>query len=210
VAHIEQVLDVYKRPYHEDFPVVCMDESPEQLTETVREELMDIGKDKRVDYEYIRHGVANIFMANEPLKGKRLVEVTQLKTKKDWAKFVQRISNEMYPEAKKITLVMDNYITHSIGSFYEAFLPEQAKGLMDRFEFVFTPKHGSWLNTAEIELHTLNTQCLNRNIATIEEMKSEVAAWQEHRNKQLAKINWQFTTADARVKLKRLYPSFKS
>ena len=149
-------------------------------------------------------------MANEPLKGKRLVEVTQLKTKKDWAKFVQRISNEMYPEAKKITLVMDNYITHSIGSFYEAFLPEQAKGLMDRFEFVFTPKHGSWLNTAEIELHTLNTQCLNRNIATIEEMKSEVAAWQEHRNKQLAKINWQFTTADARVKLKRLYPSFES
>ena len=173
---MEQVLAVYKRPYNKDFPVVCMDESPEQLTETVHEEPMDIGKDKRIDYEYIRHGVVNIFMANEPLKGKRLVEVTEFKTKKDWAKFVQRIADEMYPEAKKITLVMDNFKTHSIGSFYEVFLPEQAKNLIDRFEFVFTPKHGSWLNMAEIELHTLNTQCLKRNIATMEEMKSEVAA----------------------------------
>ena len=207
---MEQVLEVYKRPYNEDFPVVCMDESPEQLTETVREEPIDIGKDKRVDYEYIRHGVVNIFMANEPLKGKRLVEVTDFKTKKDRAKFVQRIAGEMYPKAKKITLIMDNFKTHSIGSFYEAFLPEQAKSLIDRFEFVFTPKHGSWLNMAEIELHTLNTQCLNRNIATLEEMKTEVQAWQECRNNLLAKINWQFTTDDARIKLKKLYPSFNS
>ena len=205
---MEQVLDVYKRPYDEDFPVVCMDESPEQLTETVREEKMEAGKEKRVDYEYIRHGVANIFMANEPLRGKRLVEVTEFKTKTDWAKFIKRLADEVYPQAKKITLVMDNFKTHSIGAFYEAFEPIEAKRLIDRFEFVFTPKHGSWLNMAEIELHTLNTQCLKRNIATMDEMRSEVQAWQESRNNQNAKINWQFTTSDARIKLKRLYPSF--
>jgi hypothetical protein len=207
---MEQVLDVYKRPYSEDFPVVCMDESPEQLTETVREEQMEAGKEKRVDYEYIRHGVATIFMANEPLKGKRLVEVTRFKTKKDWAKFIKRIADEMYPDALKITLVMDNFGTHTTGAFYEAFFPEEAKRLIDRFEFINTPKHGSWLNMAEIELHTLNTQCLKRNIATMEEMQSEVAAWQESRNNENAKINWQFTTADARIKLKRLYPSFNN
>ena len=156
VAQMEQVLDVYKRPYDEDFPVVCMDESPEQLIETVREEKMEPGKDKRVDYEYIRHGVVNIFMANEPLKGRRMVEVTEFKTKKDWAKFMSRIANEMYPDAKKITLVMDNFKTHSRGAFYEVFEPVEAKRLIDRFEFVPTPKHGSWLNMAEIELHVLN------------------------------------------------------
>jgi len=205
---MEQTLDVYKRPYDEDFPVVCMDESPEQLIETVQEEKMEPGKDKRVDYEYIRHGVVNVFMANEPLKGRRLVEVTEFKKKTDWAKFIKRISDEMYPNTKKITLVMDNFKTHSIGAFYEAFEPVEAKRLVDRFEFVFTPKHGSWLNMAEIELHVLNSQCLNRNIATIEEMRQEVEAWQEHRNNKNTKINWQFTTTDARVKLNRLYPSF--
>jgi hypothetical protein len=205
VAHMEQVLDVYNRPYNIDFPVVCMGESPEQLIETVSDEKMEVGKDKRVDYEYIRHGVANIFMANEPLKGKRLIDVTEFKTKTDWAKFVKRIADEMYPEAKKITLVMDNFKTHSIGAFYEAFLPTEAKKLIDRFEFIFTSKHGSWLNMAEIELYVLNSQCLNRNIATIEEMKSEVDAWMENRNNCNSKINWQFTTADARIKL---YPSF--
>ena len=210
VAHMEQVLDVYKRPYDEDFPVVCMDESPKQLIETVREEKMESGKDKRVDYEYIRHGVVNIFMANEPLKGKRLVEVTEHKTKVDWAAFVKQISDEMYPNAKKITLVMDNFKTHSIGAFYEAFEPVEAKRLMDRFEFIFTPKHGSWLNMAEIELHILNSQCLNRNIASIEDMKQEIEAWQENRNNKNSKINWQFTTNDARIKLKRLYPSFST
>ena len=205
---MEQTLDVYKRPYDEDFPVVCMDESPEQLIETVQEEKMEPGKDKRIDYEYIRHGVVNVFMANEPLKGRRLVEVTEFKKKTDWAKFIKRISDEMYPNTKKITLVMDNFKTHSIGAFYEAFEPVEAKRLVDRFEFVFTPKHGSWLNMAEIELHVLNSQCLNRNIATIEEMRQEVEAWQEHRNNKNTKINWQFTTTDARVKLNRLYPSF--
>ena len=179
---MEQVLDVYKRPYDSAFPVVCMDESPKQLIETVQEEKMEQGKDKRVDYEYIRHGVVNIFMANEPLKGQRLVEVTEFKTKKDWAKFVKRIADEMYPESKKITLIMDNFKTHSIGAFYEVFAPLEAKRLIDRFEFVFTPKHGSWLNMTEIELHVLNSQCLNRHIATVEDMKQEIEAWQEHRN----------------------------
>jgi len=207
---MEQVLDVYKRPYNEDFPVVCMDESPEQLIETVREEKMQQGKEARVDYEYIRHGVVNIFMANEPLKGRRLVEVTKLKTKIDWANFIKRIADEMYPIAKRITLVMDNFGTHTIGAFYEAFSPEEAKRLVDRFEFVFTPKHGSWLDMAEIELHVLNSQCLNRNIATMEEMQKEVLAWQKHRNNQKANINWQFTTKDARIKLRRLYPTFNS
>ena len=205
---MEQVLDVYKRPYNNEFPVVCMDESPKQLIETVREEKMEQGKDKRVDYEYIRHGVVNVFIANEPLKGKRLVEVTEFKTKRDWAKFMKRISDEMYPESKRITLIMDNFKTHSIGAFYEAFEPVEAKRLIDRFEFVFTPKHGSWLNMAEIELHILNSQCLNRHIATIEEMIQAIDAWQEHRNNKNYKINWQFTTTDARRKLKRLYPSF--
>ena len=204
---MEQVLDVYKRPYDANFPVVCMDESPKQLIETIKEEKMEPGKEKRVDYQYERHGVVNIFMANEPLKGQRLVEITDSKKKEDWAKFVKQISDEMYPEAKKITLVMDNYNTHTIGAFYQAFEPAQAKRLIDRFEFVNTPKHGSWLNMAEIELHVLNSQCLNRHIATVEEVKKEVKAWQEHRNNKNSKINWQFTNTEARIKLKRLYPS---
>jgi transposase len=205
---MEHVLDVYKRPYDESFPVVCMDESPKQLIATVQEEKMEQGKEKRVDYEYIRHGVVNIFMANEPLKGRRLVEITEFKTKKDWAKFVKRIADEMYPDAKKIFLVMDNFKTHSIGAFYETYKPAEAKRLIDKFEFVFTPKHGSWLNMAEIELHVLNTQCLKRHIATIEDIKQEVEEWQKYRNSKNCKINWQFTTDDARVKLKQLYPSF--
>ena len=208
VAHMEQVLDVYKRQYDEAYPVVCMDESPQQLIEDVKTTVMEPGKEARVDYEYIRHGVVNIFVANEPLKGRRLVEITEQKTKKDWAEFIKKISDEMYPEAKKITLVMDNFKTHTIGAFYEAFQPEEAKRLVDRFEFVFTPKHGSWLNMAEIELRVLSGQCLNRHIHKIEKMKKEVKAWEKSRNNQNAKINWQFTTKDARIKLKRLYPSF--
>ena len=207
VANMEQVLDVYKRPYNEDFPVVCMDESPKQLIEDVQTTEIEPGKPARTDYEYIRHGVANIFMANEPLKGRRIVEITEKKTKEDWAEFVKKIAEEMYPNAKKITLVMDNYATHTLGAFYTKFQPEEAKKLLDRFEFVYTPKHGSWLNMAEIELHVLNGQCLNRHIDSIEKMQKEVKAWQESRNNKNAKINWQFTTKDARIKLKRLYPS---
>ena len=207
---MERVLDIYKKPYNQDFPVVCMDESPKQLIEEGKPTMaIKPGQEARVDYEYIRHGVVNIFMANEPLKGKRIVEVTEYKTKKDWAKFIKRIADEFYPDAAKITLVMDNFKTHVASAFYETFAPEEAKRLWDRFEFVYTPKHGSWLNMAEIELHVLNGQCLNRHIATMEKIKKEVEAWQENRNNKNSKINWQFTNPDARIKLKRLYPSIQ-
>ena len=205
---MERVLDVYKKPYDPNYPVVCMDESPKQLIEEGRASIAMVpGQEARVDYEYIRKGVVNIFMANEPLKGKRLVEVTEFKTKKDWALFVKRIADELYSKAKRITLVMDNFKTHSASAFYETFEPKEAKRLWDKFEFVFTPKHGSWLNMAEIELHVLNGQCLNRHISTIEFIKEEVDAWQSHRNNKNSNINWQFTTKDARIKLKKLYPS---
>lgn len=207
---MECVLDVYKRPYNSDFPVVCMDESPKQLIEEGRSSIaMKPGQEARVDYEYVRHGVVNIFMANEPLKGKRFVEVTEFKTKKDWATFVKGIADEQYPTAKKITLVMDNFKTHAASAFYETFEPEEAKRLWDRFEFIYTPKHGSWLNMAEIELHVLNGQCLNRHISTMEKINQEVEAWTMQRNNKVSKINWQFTNKDARVKLKKLYPSIQ-
>lgn len=205
---MEKVLDVYKRPYNPEYPVICMDESPKQLIEEGRTSIkMKPGQEARVDYEYIRHGVVNIFMANEPLRGKRLVEVTEFKTKKDWALFVKRIADEMCSDAIKITLVMDNFKTHSPSAFYETFEPKEAKRIWDRFEFVYTPKHGSWLNMAEIELHVLNGQCLNRHISTIDVVKEEVSAWESARNNKNSKINWQFTTKDARIKLKKLYPS---
>jgi len=206
---MERVLDVYKRPYSKNFPVICMDETPKQLIEESRASLpAKPGTPKRIDYEYIRHGVGNIFMANEPLSGSRLVEVTERKTKKDWAKFIKRIADEMCPQATKITLVMDNYGTHKASAFYEVFPPEQAKRLWDRFEFVYTPKHGSWLNMAEIENHVMSGQCLDRHIPSIQKLTKEVNSWQKDRNRKNKKINWQFTTKDARIKLKRLYPSF--
>lgn len=185
-----------------------MDESPKQLIEEGRPAMAMIpGQEARVDYEYIRHGVVNIFMANEPLKGKRFVEVTEFKTKKDWAFFMKGIADNHYPKAKKITLVMDNFKTHTPSAFYETFEPKEAKRLWDRFEFIFTPKHGSWLNMAEIELHVLNGQCLNRHISDIMTIKEEINAWQNHRNNKKSKIDWQFTNKKARIKLRRLYPS---
>jgi len=205
---MERVLDVYKRPYQADYPVVCMDESPKQLIEDLRSSIpMRPGREAREDYEYVRNGVVNIFMANEPLRGKRTVEVTEFKTKKDWAMFMKGIADQVYPKAKRITFVMDNLSTHTAGAFYETFEPIEAKRLLDRFEFVFTPKHGSWLNMAEIELHLLNGQCLKRHMATKEKIKSEVSAWENQRNNKSCKINWQFTNKEARIKLKRLYPS---
>lgn len=208
VANMEYVLDVYKRPYNVDYPVVCMDESPKQLIEELRPSTaMKPGQETRVDYEYVRNGVVNIFMANEPLKGKRFVEVTEFKTKKDWAIFIKRIADKEYPRAKKIALVMDNFKTHNASALYEIFEPKEAKRLWDKFEFVYTPKHGSWLNMAEIELHVLNGQCLNKHMPTMTKIKEEVEAWEKNRNNKNCKINWQFTNKEARVKLKKLYPS---
>lgn len=205
---MEKVLDVYKRPFDIKNPVVCMDESPKQLIgETKVPIKMGPKSEKKIDYEYKRNGVCNIFIANEPLAGKRHVKITKRKTKKDWAEFVREISDQQYPEADKITLVMDNLNTHKASSLYEAFQPQEAKRIWDRFEFVYTPKHGSWLNMAEIELNVLNGQCLNRRIDNFEEVQKEVQAWEIHRNNKKAEINWRFETKDARIKLKRLYPS---
>lgn len=204
---MEQVLDVYKRAYDVRFPVVCMDESPRQLIDEVKTPVpCSPGRPAQYDYEYKRCGTCNIFMMNEPLSGTRMVDVTERKTRLDWALFVEKIA-ERYKDAEKITLVMDNLNTHSPGSLYEAFVPEKAKALWDRFEFVYTPKHGSWLNMAEIELNVLIGQCLNRRIADMGVMRSEVKAWESERNGKKVCVNWHFKTSDARIKLKRLYPT---
>ncbi len=204
---MEMVLDVYKRPLRKRYPVVCMDESPKQLiAETRTPILASPGRPARYDYEYKRCGMCNIFLACEPLAGKRFVEITERKTKQDWARFLQDIAIQ-YQGAQKITLVLDNLNTHTPGSFYETFPPDQAKALWDRFEFVYTPKHGSWLNMAEIELNVLIGQCLDRRIDDIALVRREANAWQEARNNKNAKVNWQFRTEDARVKLSRLYPT---
>lgn len=207
---MEQVLDVYKRPLDPRHPVICMDESPKQLIGETRMPIPCLpGQPAKYDYEYRRCGTCNIFLACEPLAGKRIVEITERRTRQDWAQFLEIIAGH-YPDAEKITLVMDNLNTHTPGSFYETFPPEVAKALWDRFEFIPTPKHGSWLNIAEIELSVLYSQCLDRRIADIEEVQSEVKAWEGERNNKVARVNWQFTTADARVKLARLYPTFES
>lgn len=205
---MEQVLDVYKDAYDEAYPVVCMDESPKQLIKETRVPIeIKPGSERKEDYEYERCGVANIFMANEPLAAKRFVKVTDKKTKTDWAEFIKEIADIHYPTATKIRLVMDNYGTHKPAALYEAFKPEEAKRIWDKFEFIYTPKHGSWLNMAEIELHVLMGQCLNRRIDNMEVMKTEAAAWQNHRNNKKATIDWQFKNEEARIKLKKLYPS---
>ena len=205
---MELVLDVYKTPYKKAFPVVCMDESPKQLIKHTRIPIaMKPGRDAREDYEYERCGMVNIFMANEPLTGKRYVKVTDRRTKTDWAAFLKEISDEYYPSAKKIRLIMDNLNTHKPAALYETFTPEEAKRIWDRFEFIYTPKHGSWLNMAEIELNVLMGQCLNRRIDKMETIVQEVSAWQGDRNNKKSTISWQFTTDKARTKLKRLYPT---
>jgi hypothetical protein len=205
---MERVLDVYKRPYSERNPLVCMDESPKQLIKETRHPIaMQPGRDQRSDYEYERCRVCNIFMANEPLKGWRYVRVTERKTKKDWVEFIKEIAEVHYPNAEIITLVMDNLSTHTPGAIYEVLPPEQAKSLYDRFEFVYTPKHGSWLNMAEIELNVLMGQCLKRRIDKFEVVEKEVKAWQKHRNNLDSRIEWRFTTKEARIKLRKLYPS---
>ena len=207
VAQMEQVLDVYKRPYDPCRPVVCMDESPRQLIrETRLPSPARPGCAARHDYEYERCGVCNVFLAVEPLAGRRMTRVTQRKTKTQWACFLEEIARQ-YRGAQRIILVMDNLNTHGPGSLYETFAPEVAKALWDRFEFVYTPKHGSWLNMAEIELNVLIKQCLDRRIDNMIEMQAEVEAWQKRRDNMHSTINWQFLSEDARIKLKRLYPT---
>jgi len=206
---MEMVLDVYKRPFDPRFPVVCMDESPKQLIAETRIPIpASPGQPARHDYEYSRRGVSNIFLACEPLAGKRMVKVTERRTKQDWAVFLEDVADQ-YEGAERITLVMDNLNTHMPGSFYETFPPDKAKALRNRFDLVYTPKHGSWLNMAEIELNVLTGQCLDRRIDDIEEVRKEVLAWQKFRNNKNAKVNWQFTCEDARIKLSRLYPTLE-
>ena len=206
---MEMVLDIYKLPYDPAYPVLCMDESPKQLIKETKQPIQARpGNVLKYDYEYERCGVCSIFMASEPLKGKRYVKITERKTKREWAFFIEEISNH-YKDAKRIILVMDNLNTHKGGSLYEVFEPERAKLLWDRFQFVYTPKHGSWLNMAEIELNVLIGQCLNRRIDKLSMVIRECEAWQNHRNNLNARINWQFTSSDARIKLKRLYPTLQ-
>lgn len=206
---MEDVLDVYHRPYDAARPVVCLDECSKQLIAEVREPLRaKPGQIARYDSEYERRGTANVFMAVEPLAGKRTVRVTDRRTRVDWAQFIRLLLLTIYPKVAKVILVMDNLNTHSIASLYEAFDPEIARALAARLEIHYTPKHGSWLNMAETELSVLSRQCLDRRIDSKEAMEREIATWEKNRNKACAGINWRFTTTDARIKLKRLYPSF--
>jgi len=207
---METVLDVYKRPFDPKNPVVCMDECPKQLIAETRIPIPALpGQPEKHDYEYKRCGMCNVFIACEPLAGKRMLKVTERKTKQDWANFMEEIAHQ-YEMAEKITIVMDNLNTHGPGLFYETFQPEKAKAIWNRFEFVYTPKHGSWLNIAEIELNVLSGQCLDRRIDNIEDVRKEVLAWEKNRNNKNAKVNWRFTTEDARIKLSRLYPTLES
>jgi DDE superfamily endonuclease len=207
VAAMEDVLVVYRLPHDPRFPVVCMDESSKQLVGEVHAPIPAApGHGQLVDHEYVRHGVATLFVEVEPLAGRRHVEVTARRTRQDWARFIKAMLDERYPEAIKVRLVMDNLNTHGTASLYETFPPAEARRLAERLEIHYTPKHGSWLNIAEIELSVLNGQCLRRRIPTIESMRCEISAWQKHRNNRGAPINWRFTTEDARIKLTRLYP----
>jgi hypothetical protein len=208
VANMEDVLDVYARPRDEKRPVVAVDEGGKQLIGDVREPLpLRPGSPAKQDYEYQRGGMANLFMAVQPLAGVRHVEVTQRKTAADFARLLKRVSDEWYPDAERIVLVCDNLNTHTPASLYEAFAPEEAHRLALRFEWHHTPKHGSWLNVAECELSVLARRCLDRRVPDFQALTREVAAWEQARNAAVVRVDWQFTTADARVKLKRLYPS---
>lgn len=206
--HMEDVLDVYRRPYDPRHPQVCLDETSKQLLANVREgRAMQPGHLAQEDYEYERHGVANLFLWCEPLTGRRHVEVTERRTRIDWARVVKDLVDVQYPEAERIVLVLDNLNTHSPASLYETFAPAEAKRIADRLEIHHTPKHGSWLDIAEIELSALARQCLDRRIPDQATLIREVAAWERERNAAQVAVHWHFTTADARIKLKHLYPS---
>lgn len=206
---MEDVLEVYRRPYDPKRPVVCMDEIPRQLIREVRRPLpREPGKPTRYDYHYKRGGVVNLFMFFEPLAGWRTVMVRDQRTKIDWAACVRELLNGHYREAEKVVLVMDNLNTHVRSSLYEAFAPAEARHLAERLEVHYTPEHGSWLNMAEIENSALARQCLSRRIPEKQVMVEQTTAWQEERNEAGASVDWQFQTEDARIKLKRLYPTF--
>ena len=205
---MEDVIAVYHRPFDPARPVVCADEAGKQLTGEVRPPLpVRVGSPAKEDSEYERNGTANLFMAFEPLGGRRVVEVTARRTAVDFAKFLKRLLDGVYPDATRVVLVTDNLNTHGTGSLYEAFEPAEARRLAERIEWHYTPKHGSWLNMAEIELSVLARQCLDRRIPDAETLTREVASWETRRNTAAVKADWQFTTADARIKLKKLYPT---
>lgn len=206
---MEDVLELYHLPYDPDYPVVCMDESCKQMVGEVHEPIKcKPGQPVRMDHEYVRKGVAEIFMEVEPLAGRRHVAITQHRTRKDWAQQIKQMLDARYPEAIKVRLVMDNLNTHNIASLYEAFQPAEARRLAERLDIHYTPKHGSWLNMAEIELSVLKGQCLDRRIPDMATLQAETAAWEKDRNNSAKKIVWQFKTSDARIKLKSLYPKF--
>ena len=201
------MLEVYTRPYDPRRPLVCMDETPKQLVGETRRALpLAAGQVARHDYEYVRHGVANVFMFFEPLVGQRRMKVTERRTRVDWAESVRELVDQVHPQAEKIVLVMDQLNTHHPGSLYEAFPPAEAKRIADRLEIHYTPKHGSWLNMAEIELAVLSRQCLARRIADLRQLRRQATHWEAERNSKHTKVRWRFTTANARIKLRRLYP----
>lgn len=207
VSRMEDILDVYARPYNSQRPVVCMDESSQRLIGEVRQPLPTRpGKDRKVDDEFVRDGVAEIFLAIEPLGGKRSVSITQRRRRDEWADFVKHLVNDCYPAAEQIVLIIDNLNTHDIASLYQRFDPEEAPRIREKLEIHFTPKHGSLLNIAEIELSALKSQCLSVRIATLREMQDKVADWENSHNNREYQIDWQFTTSDALIKLKHLYP----
>jgi hypothetical protein len=210
VCAMEDVLEVYQRNYDPKRPVVCLDETSKQLVAETRQPVPAApGRPERIDYEYERNGTANLFMVTEPLVGQRYVTVTERRTAVDFAMVIRDLVDCTYADAEKIVLVMDNLNTHKLASLYEAFTPAEARRLAERLEIHYTPKHGSWLNIAEIELGILNRQCLDRRLGSVEVLKKEVRAWQRSRNNACGTVDWQFTTKDARIKLKRLYPSIK-
>ncbi len=205
---MEDTLDIYTRPYDEDYPVVCFDESSKQHLKEKREVIkISKGKCERYDYEYKRNGVSNIFMMFEPLSGWRHVKVTDHHKSVDWADCMKELVDVHFPNAKKITLVEDNLNTHDPSSLYKRFKPSEAKRIWDKIDFHYTPKHGSWLNMAEIEFSVLFRECLNRRIPNQESLKNEILCWEVKRNQKSIKVDWQFRTSDARIKLKKLYPT---
>lgn len=205
---MEAILDLYQQPYDPKMPLVCMDEKSKQLLADTRTPLLPRpGIPAREDYEYERHATCNLFIAFEPLQSRRHVEVTDRRTAIDWAHFMKQIADVQYPHAERIRVVLDNLNTHNAGSFYEAFEPTEARRLALRFEFHYTPKHGSWLNMAEIELSALERMCLEQRLPTQAAVKTEVMAWEQERNDHALTVDWRFTTPDARIKLKTLYPS---